>query len=352
MPGHDRATIYNGGRDSSRYPWKAILKSETDLEKLLAEVNNAPPYAEFYPFRRDRCIYVNQASARTSQAEIAFPQGQLGYLYQADLQIESSEARCYGPEQGIGYQQNVAVPDWLYSPLLKNNGSFANGLDYLMLSGGYKGGYAQNSGLIVLNVVSNKKILNGHIPLCKKHIVGDIFVLDRFGNCEHSYSSNFSIPYSFLQGSLLGKDHCDRGSISDGVLTIGPEGRLFFPFIDLLPAKYGYLDVAVISISGSPSVAYVNSKGVARSLALLHWGQQRVYLPSDIQGQNDVVFGISCGKNDNVSLKSVKALVGRYVAPSAMPQVPPGGQFYMVISCGGGKFFNALHVTYRDSYPI
>ena len=241
------------------------LSLKQTLKSSWPRSTTLPPYAEFYPFRRDRCIYVNQASARTSQAEIAFPQGQLGYLYQADLQIESSEARCYGPEQGIGYQQNVAVPDWLYSPLLKNNGSFANGLDYLMLSGGYKDGYAQNSGLIVLNVVSNKKILNGHIPLCKKHIVGDIFVLDRFGNCEHSYSSNFSIPYSFLQGSLLGKDHCDRGSISDGVLTIGPEGRLFFPFIDLLPAKYGYLDVAVISISGSPSVAYVNSNGVARS---------------------------------------------------------------------------------------
>jgi hypothetical protein len=360
-PGSDMADVFHAGRDAAQYPWKAFFLSKTDMDTFLNEVNNSttpndasPQYIEFCPFRDDRAIYVQYASARVSDAEIGYPLSALGYIYSADVKIYAKEARWYDVAQGIAYGTNVSITGGKYSTTLTNNGGFPNGLDWLLLSGIYSGGYyTSGTGYLIRSATSQTY---GSIALCTKHIQKDRFVLDRYGNCEHSYLARLNEYYSNMQTDLWGATYCNSGSISSNILTIGNSGKTIFPMSGPLPAKYAYLDIWVTAITGAPKAQW----GVLSSLAdlatfnTLQVGRNTIYLPSDIRGKGDLYFGIVCGGSDSVSISYMQAVVGRYVAPSAMPLVPIGQTFQIGVydTTISNHLLNQLCVVYRDAYSI
>ena len=363
-PFQEIASIYRKGRNPRKWVYRTKPLSDTDLDTILSEVNSAPKGSEFYPSRNDRSVYIDRCWANVIDPKEGGLPGGWQNASIAEITIISREPWLYGPQQGLLTAQNVTLP--AVSALLTNNSNLQkngntndeistnNGLDYLQASGKYDGtlGYVQNLSCRITPGSSSVE-LDKQILLCSKLMANDIFVLDRYGNVEHSYESYFAQTYAGLQQDLQGATYCSGGSIAAAILTIGNNGKIIFPCLGPLPLKRVFLQIDVTAITGTPTIQIGYASALSDLAAITFTpvlGTNLIQIPFSI-GATDVFFGVVCGASDAISLSHVLTKADRYVAPSAIKGVDPTSTFRIrVENSGGYGVLQSLQATYRDIF--
>lgn len=272
------------------------------------------------------------------------------YMAQAEIIVRGTWT--YGADQGYPLTNDVEL--WITEDF-SNNGVLPAGLDYLLASGDYQSAqYVTNFG--VNTYLNDYSELQGYILLCSKLMRGDRFEVNRWGEVNHFYETDFPMVYADLQIDLQGSTYVNYGSggsIAHEALHLGTNGKIIMPFWGPLPiAANPYIEVWVTAITGTPIVqAALESdlSDLAGWAGTLQLGYNKVYIPYAI-GATNVFFGITTDGSSGITISSIKGFVKRYIAPSASCLVDPGESFHITIAGGGGGWLKQLEFYYRDLF--
>lgn len=330
-PNRNYATGIHSGRQLRKYTVEVASMVRSDIDTFCDYVNNAPLDSEFYPESSDRCGYIQIAHAETTKPGMASYNGVWGWWYKALAEITIRGAWLYGPDQGLPLTANVTA--WQTLPFT-NNGNLPAGLDYLLASGDYP--YAQN--FAVNTYLSSYSERQGYILLCAKLMRNDRFELDRWGEVNHQYSTNFPMQYSDLQIDLQGSTYMNwgtGGSIGLNALHIGNNGKIIFPFWGPLPISMNpYIEVWVTAIEGTPKVQFSyesDLSGLPGWYSTLVLGYNKIYIPY-CQGHSNLFMGITTDGASTITMSTITGMVKRYIAPSSMFLLDPGMSFYITVT--------------------
>lgn len=247
VPDRNYASIYPKGRSPKKYRIGARSKDREAIEAFLQEVNTAPEDSEFYPFDAERFGLIASAFA-SLKGKTVWGSGKV--FYQAEAEITCREAWLYGPDKGIAYATNVAVP--AVSALLTNEGQERAPISYLQASGDYvSGSYVEDLSCRITPGTSSAEH-NREMVLCDKMLRDDLFEVGwRKRDVLHSYETDFSKLWAAISTDLHGKV---SGGIQTGqTLAMQHGDYLMMPFYGPLP------------ISGESGAATVEATITAQS---------------------------------------------------------------------------------------
>ena len=253
VPDRNYASIYPKGRSPKKYRIGARSKDREAIEAFLQEVNTAPEDSEFYPFDAERFGLIASAFA-SLKGKTVWGSGKV--FYQAEAEITCREAWLYGPDKGIAYATNVAVP--AVSALLTNEGQERAPISYLQASGDYvSGSYVEDLSCRITIGISSAEH-DREMILCEKMLRDDLFEVGwRAKDVLHSYETDFSKLWSVIGGDLHGKIY---GGVQTGQTLLLKHGEyLMMPFYGPLPVSgesgAAEIETAIIDQEGSDVAA-------------------------------------------------------------------------------------------------
>jgi hypothetical protein len=343
VSGMDRATIQESGWEPETYTFQIASITRADVERARKEFNTAPPGAEFCPFNEDQVSYIEYAHAAPTKSTIIKD----GQIYYSDVKVVCGNGKLYGTEQGIKYARDVSLP---VPATIENTGSHESGLDQILASGGYVAG-VYTGGL-------GYSIDDEEVLLCAAMMRGDRFVLDRFGNCRHSYETKFPKTYAQHQIDLRGNtffDYGTGGSLAYQALRLGANAKLMVPFHGpLLLSSVPYMEVDVSDIIGAPAIDIAYASDLSDIAAIdsdpLVVGKNEIYFPNEAIGATFVSVGITTGATDGVTISKFRAQVDRYISKNYIPVIDPDDTATLTIfdEEGSNHLLTYLQATYRD----
>jgi hypothetical protein len=359
-PNRNYATAIHGGRQLRKWKVEVASFTRSDIDEFLDYVNNAPIDSEFYPESSDRCCYIYMAHAESTKPQRASHPvtGAWTWRYMAQAEIVVRGTWTYGVDQGLGLTADVAL--WHSETGLENGGAIPAGLDYLLISGDYdsdSGEYIDN--VWVRTWVNDVYIEDqGYLLLCERLMRNDVFELNRWGEVNHSYETDFPMTYADLQIDLQGSAYMNygaAGSIAHEALHLGTNAKIIMPFWGPLPLGANpYIEVWVSEMVGTPIIqaaAESDLSDLAGWSGTLQLGYNKIYIPYAV-GRTDIFFGVTTDGSSQITISSIKGFVKRYVAPSSVCLVDPGENINFTIGadCDGCLNAKLLEICYRDIF--
>jgi hypothetical protein len=348
LPTMDYAEINEIGTGMVTFSFDLASRDRATLEEIIAEINTSPMDVEFYPRDTDRCVYAVYAHASRPKSTQEWYNGEFGNFYESTVEVFCRNNQLLGMEQEEKCSETV-LP--FTSASFTNNGYYDAPIDYLYLSGYYDA---------LLGYTDDVRLLIGaeDITLCNTLMRGDSFKMDRYGQIEHSYKTDFPKIYSEMQNDLQGSTYCNygvQGSIAYESFVMGNFGSLMMPFYGPLPVKEPpYLEIVLTAIVGGPKFCYAfnpDLSDIAYCDEVPKIGTNKIYIPN-ADGMGFVAFGISTDSNSSCTVSSVSGTVLRYLTIDEIPVVEPDDTFSIGIS--DGEFSNhrlsSLHIVYRDIF--
>jgi hypothetical protein len=351
-PGRKYADVRDKGRSPKKYKVTARSTDRDEIEAFLAEVNTAPEDSEFYPFDAERFGLIASAHAVLKAPQ---PWGAGYNFYEAEAEITCREPWLYGPDKGITFAYDVALP--AVSEALENEGQEQAPISYMQASGDYVSGSNVEDLSCRITLGSDEDAHDREMQLCEKMLRDDIFEVGwRRREVQHSWEANFGKLWSEISLDLHSKT--SGGSITDEILTLDDSDYLMIPFYGPLPISGEpgavYLELQVTALSGdAPTVMVAIETDLHDMAAIEHdapvVGLNTIYIPN-LAGQGHVAIGIQAAESGSVSLSGLKGVVKRYVAPYLIPWADPGESFKIRVESTAGTQLAFLQLAYNDRY--
>jgi hypothetical protein len=350
LPDLAYAELSESGREMVTFSFEMTSFDRSYIEEIVAEINTSPREVEFYPRDADRCVYAGYAHASRPSVAYARDDGIRANLYTSNVDVYCRSGEQFGDEVGSG---GVLIEPALpyETATLTNSGYYKAPIDYLYASGYYDANDGYTDELIL--TIGAYELL-----LCNQLMRDDGFKLDRYGNVEHTYYTEFPKIYSEQQIDVGGSTYFDYGtggSVAYQLATLGNNATFMMPFHGPLPIKENpYLEVTVTRLVGNPTVMVAFNPDLSDAIAIdvdLVVGVNKIWIP-ECDGEGFVTFGIQTGADASIDISDIYGEVNRYVAVDDIPLVDMDEDF--TIKVGDGEFSNhkleKLQVTFRSSY--
>jgi hypothetical protein len=348
LPDIGFADMVEEGREIVTFSFEMLADTRSEIEEIVAAINTAPKEVEFYPRDSDRCVYATYAHAtRPSTMNVL---GNTTQYYSSTVEVYCRAGEQFGDEEGSN--GIVIEPTLPYeTATLTNSGHYAAPVDYIYMSGYYDP---------ILEYADDLKLVIGEqeLALCNQLLRGDDWKLDRYGNVEHTYFTNFPKIYLEQQRDIGGEVYCNYGtggSVAYEAFWMGNSGTLMMPFHGPLPVKEDpYLEIVLSRAVGSPKAMYAFNPDLSDAVEVdfdLKVGLNKVWIP-ECDGQGFVAFGIQTDENASCTVSSIYGEVNRYVAIDAIPMVDPAEDFTIKIMCGEFSVhkLSKLQIAYRSAF--
>jgi len=349
IPGRSYGDVRSKGRAPKRYRINARSWDRTELEILARTLNTCPEDAEFYPYDAERFGII--ASCHGGVKAVDLCHGGKNF-YEIDGEIVCREAWLYGPDQGLGFLWNSAIPR--SSDLLTNAGHERSPIGYMQFSGARVSTYTEDLSVRITPGTSSAEH-DRELLLCNKLLRGDIFEVNWRGDVWHSFEAEFvTLPVLALdvQSKLSG------GSITSGVLTLDDSDYLMIPFHGPLPIygepKAATIELTVDALTGDGGTIWKATETDLSDIEEIDHddlvvGQNTIYIP-DVAGEQHLAIGIKAAASGSVDISALKGMVKRYIAPSKMPYADPDEEFKIRLECTAGSELRFSQVCYNDRY--
>ena len=349
IPGRSYGDVRSKGRQPKRYRIKARSWDRTELETLARTLNTCPEDAEFYPYDAERFGII--ASCHGGVKAVDLCHGGKNF-YEIDGEIVCREAWLYGPDKGLGFMWEEAIPR--VSDLLTNDGHERSPIGYMQFSGARISTYTEDLSVRITPDSSTAEH-DRELVLCDKLLRGDIFEVNWRGDVRHSFDAQLiSLPVLTLdvQGKLSG------GSITSEVLTLDNSDYLMIPFHGPLPISgepgAAYLELTVDAITGDGATVWMAKETDLSDIEEIDHddlvvGQNTIYIP-DVAGEEHLAFGVKAAASGSVDISSLRGMVKRYVAPSKIPYADPDENFKIRVECTAGSLLRFSHVCFNGRF--
>lgn len=349
IPGRSYGDVRSKGRAPKRYRINARSWDRTELEILARTLNTCPEDAEFYPYDAERFGII--ASCHGGVKAVDLCHGGKNF-YEIDGEIVCREAWLYGPDQGLGFMWDAAIPR--ISDLLTNDGHERSPIGYMQFSGARISTYTEDLSARITPDSSTAEH-DRELVLCEKMLRGDIFEVNWRGDVWHSFDAQMiSLPVLALdvQGKLSG------GSITSEVLTLDNSDYIMIPFYGPLPISgepgAAFLELTVDALTGDGATVWMAKETDLSDIEEIDHddlvvGQNTIYIP-DVAGEEHLAFGIKAAASGSVDISVLKGMVKRYVAPSKIPYADPDEDFKIRLECTAGASLRFSQICYNDRY--
>lgn len=349
IPGRSYGDVRAKGRAPKRYRIHARSWDRTELETLARTLNTCPEDAEFYPYDAERFGIIANCHGGVKAVDLCH--GGKNF-YEIDGEIVCREAWLYGPDQGLGFMWDAAIPR--ISDLLTNDGHERSPIGYMQFSGARISTYTEDLSIRITPDSSTAEH-DRELVLCDQMLRGDIFEVNWRGDVWHSIDAQMiSLPVLALdvQGKLSG------GSITSEVLTLDNSDYIMIPFHGPLPISgepgAAYLELTVDAITGDGATVWMAKETDLSDMEEIDHddlvvGQNTIYIP-DVAGEEHLAFGIKAAASGSVDISALKGMVKRYVAPSKIPYADPDEDFKIRLECTAGSLLRFSHVCFNGRF--